>query len=758
MKICLSIFALVVVAGSAFAQRTPVRTAISYVDPFIGTESDGNVFPGASLPFGMVKLGPDCGDRTRNQGYAADGAIQGFSHVHVSGTGGGPKYGNLLVMPFSGTSQRTDFSSARSNETASPGYYGVTLKEGNIRVGLTVTRHAAMHQYRFSSGGPSGVYIDLGSMLHPSFCKGCAEDQQLVGAEIEQINNSTVEGYTRVRGGWNEGGPYTVFFSAVTSKPMTGLEIIADGKRVPSSMAADNGRPVAAVLTFNTSADETVQMKVGISFLGTLRARQNREREIPSWDFNSVKQSAEAEWQRYLDRITVSTRTDSLKTIFYSALYHALLQPTDRSGENPLWQSEQPYYDDYYAIWDTYRATHPLITLIAPDEQVKMVNSLLDIYSHEGYMPDARSGNETGRTQGGSNCDVLIADAWAKGLKGIDYRLGLEAMIKNATVPPGGDERKWGRGGLPDYNSVGYVSTTYERAGSRTVEYAYNDYCIAQVAKGLGLDSIYRTYLPKASNWTNLWKPVSFAGATGFIMPRKANGKWDEDYRGRTWDWQKGWQPVFPYNTLTAGSWPDFFYESHSWEYSLYVPQDAALLIKKCGGKEKFISRLDTFFSRNYFNISNEPGFFTPCLYAYAGRPDKTADVVRNTIGRKYNTGKSGLPGNDDSGSMSAWLVFNSMGFFPNAGQDVYVITAPHFDTVTLRGGPKPFIITARNLSAKNRYIRSATLNGKPLPRAWLHHAEIAAGGTLALEMTNNPLQWKPVQAPPSLSDEATTN
>ncbi len=278
--------------------------------------------------------------------------------------------------------------------------------------------------------------------------------------------------------------------------------------------------------------------------------------ELAHWDFEKVKKDAAAQWNTKLNTITASTKNEDQKKIFYSALYRTMLMPVDRSGENPKWTSKTPYYDDFYCIWDTYRATHPLLTLIQKDQQIAMINSLLDIYKQEGYMPDARSGNYTGRTQGGSNTDVLIADAYVKGLERIDYNEGLKAMIKNAEFPPGGDERKWGRGGLQDYNTIGYVSTAFERAGSRTMEYAYNDYCIASVAKGLGKDSIARKYLQRSSNWENIWNAqIQSQGSSGFVWPRQKDGSWDQNW-----------------NVHQSEGWRGWLYEGNSWEYSLYVP------------------------------------------------------------------------------------------------------------------------------------------------------------------------------------------
>jgi putative alpha-1,2-mannosidase len=480
---------------------------------------------------------------------------------------------------------------------------------------------------------------------------------------------------------------------------------------------------------------------------------------------------ARNEWTTYLSRIRVDSPSKTEKIKFYTALYHAMMQPVDRTGENPLWTGKEPCYDDFYCIWDTYRTSHPLFILFAPEIQADITRSLIDIYEHEGYIPDARSGNSSGRTQGGSNSDMLIAEAILKELPGIDAEKGYQSMIKNAEVPPGGDERLLGRGGLRDYNSIGYVSTDFERAGSRTVEYAANDWAIALSAKKLGKEADYQNYAKRAGNWENLWKPIEHSGATGFIMPRKASGEWDENYRDKLWSWYTETPPgelgLIPYSSipdnylskdpftpLSGGSWPDFFYESHSWEYSFYVPQDMKRLIEKCGGAEAFVARLDIFFGKNYFQMSNEPGFLTPCLYNYAGRPDKTAETVTRLLKTHYTDKPSGLPGNDDSGAMSSWFAFQMMGFFPVAGQDIYLIGTPKFSRTAISiGSGKTLVILAEGLSDRNIYVASATINDKTLDQNWFRHSDIKDGGTLRLIMTDTPGTWGTKVPPPSRSD-----
>ncbi|HVK97919.1 MAG TPA: GH92 family glycosyl hydrolase [Flavisolibacter sp.] len=735
-KIFLPLFVLL--CASITKAQDKNLNLVKYVDPFIGAVGEGHIFPGASLPYGMVKLGPDYMPMNANSGYNADGALKGFSHVHVSGTGGPPKYGNVLVAATTGALNINDYTTPRANEKASPGFFSVTLQKYGVNAEFTVTHSVGFHKYSSQKQEPLNILFDLESFLSWGGYKEEGElDQELVGSEIKILSPTEVEGYTRVRGGWNVGEAYTVYFYAILDKPATEFGTWKSGKLAKGVKEQyDSGTATGAYFTFNKGG-ETVKMKVGISFLSTGKAKQNIQTEVNHWDFEKVKTDAANEWNKKLNTVIATTKNEDQKKIFYSAIYRTMLMPVNRSGENPKWTSNVPYYDDFYCIWDTYRATHPLLTLIQKEEQIDMINSLLDMYKQEGYMPDARSGNYTSRTQGGSNTDVMIADAYVKGLQGIDYNLGLKAMLKNAEVPPGGDERRYGRGGLRDYNTIGYVSTDFERAGSRTMEYAYNDYCIALVAKGLGNDSIAKKYNKQSANWMNIWNPnIKSDGTTGFIWPRKRDGSWDPNW-----------------NVHQSEGWRGWLYEGNSWEYSLYVPHDVSGLINKAGGSAAFQKRLDTFFTKNsqtfhswlndYYNVNNEPAFLTPTLYNNIGKPFKTSETVRSIIMKGYTTKPDGLPGNDDAGSMSAWYAFHAMGFFPVAGQDLYMITTPMFESVVIHlGDNKELKIVTKGLSPENIYIKSAKLNGKKLDRSWFTHTEIKNGANIEFEMSSKPSDW----------------
>ncbi len=688
-----------------------------YVDPRIGSEGLGRVFPGPSMPFGMVKPGPDCTVKP-NAGWAPmPEIVTGFSQTHVSGTGGGQKYGNVLVQPFIGNDEVSDFEQKRMSEDISLGYYTTTFENG-IKTEITTAERCAFYRIRYplSNKKPS-LFIDASHYLGKSNIPDLREAQQFVGAEVEVINDHEVRGFTRIRGGWNNGSAYTVYFCLQTDKPFQSI------------VKEDNQK---AVLHFG---DTLVNVKIGISFISSLQAKRN----IPETTFDTQLSLLRQSWEKILSRIHIEG-TEEQKRMFYTGIYHTCLMPVNRTGENPSW-TETPYYDDYYAIWDTYRTSTPLITLLDEQREVDIVNSLLNIYKREGYMPDARSGNCNGRTQGGSNAEVVIADAFVKGLQGIDYELALEAMLKDADVDPGADHEKHGRGGLTEYNTLGYIPYGIDRAGNRTVEYAYDDYCIALVAKGLGREDLYERFMKQSDNWRNLWRSdYEWDGVKGYIMPKDKNGVWLDSV---PWGHSKVYHPRIPYTPITKVApwylpwWSTFFYEALSAEYSLSIPHDVPGLIEACGGEETFMRRLNLFFERKRYNVANEPSFLTPCLYHWLGRPDLTSDRVRQIITDNYNDSPTGLPGNDDSGAMSSWLVFHMMGLYPNAGQDYYLLHAPLLKAYTMQlcNGN----IIHATVKGKGTHYEKVTFNGKELKDARISHQQLMTGGELVFYRKASP-------------------
>jgi len=628
-----------------------------YVDPRIGSEGEGRVFIGPSAPFGMVKPGPDAISMP-NAGWAPmPEAVKGFSQTHVSGTGGGQKYGNVLIQPILKTDKPSQqgvlmpdgtvlhvpvYEQMRRKEKIALGYYACTYYN-NIKTEITTTPRCAFYRFRHADA----LFIDPVSFLGMDTIPNKREGQFLVAASICQTGTNEVSGYTTVRGGWNNGDPYRVYF-CIQSRF--------------SSVVIRGDKTAIASFSNNDSAE----VKIGISYVSVDQARKN----ISGLSFDEQRRALCAQWETRLGKVTYQGSEKEMR-MFYTALYHTLLMPVDKTGEAPSgYNIHKPYFDDYYAIWDTYRTSFPLLMEYYPEDAVR--------------MPDARSGDCNGRTQGGSNAEVVIAEAFARGLKGIDYNLALKAMLKDAEVPPTNDEKE-GRGGLKEYNTLGYVPYGIPRAGTRTVEYSYDDWCIAQVAKGLGKEKLYRKYLKRSKNWQNLWRSdYKWQGMRGFIMPKDAKGHWLDSV---TWGHSKVFSPKISYTPDTKVApwyiawWDTFFYEALSAEYSLSIPHDIPTLIKLCGGDSAFCHRLDIFFDNEHYNVGNEPSFLTPYLYAYIGRTDLASKRVASIVNKYYSDTPDGLPGNDDSGAMSSWLIWAMLGKYPVAGQDKYISIQPvHMD------------------------------------------------------------------------------
>ncbi|MCR5130990.1 MAG: GH92 family glycosyl hydrolase [Prevotella sp.] len=732
-----------ILSSVAFAQ------VWQYVDPRIGSVGVGRTFPGPCMPFGMVKPGPDCGILP-NAGWALMPApVFGFSQTHVSGTGGGQKYGNILIQPYLTEDTSESQSSAenscfqrdmgwltlpqqRANEDIALGYYSTTYENG-IQTEITTSDRCSFYRFRYPKNG--SLFVDATHFLGKDTVPNLRERQQFVDAHLEIIGNHEVTGYSTIRGGWNNGGPYTVFFCLQTDQPFSSDTCLVGDEAVTTSSSH-------AFLRFTSSL---VNVKIGISYVSIEQARRN----IPSHGFDTQLPLLQNAWEQQLSKIHL-TASEQQKRMFYTALYHTMLMPVDKTGETPFplpFREGQGvgYYDDFYAIWDTYRTSSPLLTLLCPERQIDIINSLLNIYTREGYLPDARSGDCNGRTQGGSNAEVVIADAFAKGLGRsssanedvIDYSLALEAMLKDATVPPADDEKE-GRGGLTEYNRLGYIPYGIDRAGNRTVEYAFNDWCIAQVAQGLGKKAVYKEYMAKSRNWKNLWRSdFEWDDMRGFILPKDADGRWMDSV---PWGRSKVFHPTIPYTPVTKVApwylpwWSTFFYEATSEEYSLSIPHDVPGLIRACGGKKAFRQRLDLFFEKGYYNVQNEPSFLTPCLYHWIGRPDLSSQRIHQIIRDHYTDAPDGLPGNDDSGAMSSWLAFHMMGFYPNAGTDYYLLSLPILPsyTFTLSNGRTLHVST---IGAGDTF-HSVTFNGKKLKNARITHTELMKGGELVFVKT----------------------
>lgn len=696
-----------------------------YVDPRIGSEGLGRTVVAPSCPFGMVKPSPDCTPSPNSGWLPMPERVDGFAQVHVSGTGGGPKYGNILIQPFTGELEGRHHYAHRRTEEIALGYYSAVYEENDIKTEVTTAQRASFYRISYPAGSQAALLVDAGFFLGENPVPKAREAQQFEASFTEAVSDYEVRGWSRISGGWNNGAPYTVYFHLCSDTPFSAVK-----------HWEENGRQ-GELLSFTGG---TVGIKIGISFLSMDKALQNLKEDIPHWSFGKVRKDCVAQWRKELEKIRVKG-DKAHKRMFYTGLYHTMLMPVDRKGEWEKAAPDEPYYDDYYAIWDTYRSSTPLLAIMDPQREAEIVNSLLTIYKHDGFLPDARSGNSNGRTQGGSNAEIVIADAFVKNLPGIDWELALQAMINDAEVVPEDDEAE-GRGALMEYNSLGYVPWGIDRAGNRTVEYAMCDYAIYVVAKGLGHNDIAEKYLKRSSNWKNLWREDTVCDSVaGFIMPRDASGRWLDDL---PFGHSRVSRPTYRYTTTMFEGpwytkwWSSFFYEASSWEYSLSVPHDVPGLIQACGGEEAFEKRLDTFFGHGYYNVNNEPSFLTPCLYHWIGKPEKTSARVLQIIRDCFNDGPAGVPGNDDSGAMSSWLAFHMTGIYPLAGDTLYVIHTPVFKESSYKlANGKTFTIKADGLSGEKDRIASIKLNGKPHPSFFLSHSELMQGGVLELKMTS---------------------
>ncbi|WP_125721885.1 GH92 family glycosyl hydrolase [Flavobacterium ustbae] len=709
--------------------------ATNYVDPFIGTGGHGHTYPGATVPFGMLQVSPDNGISSWDwcSGYHySDSIVSGFSHLHLSGTGIGD-LADILFMPtnkkldLTAKAASRDFLPYKSkyshvNEKATPGSYQVFLEDPKINVELTSTQRTAYHKYTYAANDKQSVVVDLGFAIN-------WDKATKTAIKIEDEN--TISGF-RYSTGWAKN--QKVFFVAKFSKPITESILTADKKVVSGGNA--EGENTALQLFFDSKNSNQLDVKVALSSVSVENAKLNLDTE--KQDFEKVKSKAAADWNKALSKITVETPVDSLKTIFYTALYHAQVAPVTYSDKNGQFRTEDDKIvtaKDYTAystlsLWDTFRAENPLLTILEPTKVSDLVNSMLAYYETKKILPVwTLYANET-NTMTGYHSIPVIVDAYFKGIKGFDAEKAYEAM-KSTMMQ---DER-----GLNFYKQYGYIPyTLLDESVTITLEYAYDDWCVAQMAKALGKQADYELFSKRSKAYEHL-----FDSKSGFMRGKSQDGK--------------SWNEPFDPKHSNHREHTDYT-EGNAWQHSWFVPHNVDNFIKLHGGNETFTKRLEQLFTESSeitgSNVSadisgligqyahgNEPSHHIAYMFNHAKQPWRTQYWVRHILDTQYNTTANGLSGNEDCGQMSAWYVFSSMGLYPmNPASGEYEIGSPIFEKSTLNlPNGKTFVIEAENVSKQNFYIQSATLNGKPFNKTAITHQEMQNGGILHFVMGSQP-------------------
>ncbi|KAK1834212.1 glycoside hydrolase [Podospora conica] len=763
----------------SLAQEIEYYDILPYINPLIGTSNGGNVFAGATLPYGMAKAVADTNSTSNQGGFTLDGAaVTGFSVMHDSGTGGSPSLGNFALFPFTGCpdndinncvypkKDRANFGGFnKESVTAKPGLFGLSLDSG-IRVDMTTTQHTSLFKFNFPPVGPDGeeskplILLDLTDLSDSRHDNASISIDRFTG---RMVGNAT---FSASFGSDN----YVLYFCTDFKGPTLRRTGIFVNSRASSDIldltisrgVNQNPLPGGAFAQF-MFANEAIFARTGTSFISPQKACFYAETEIPDFDFLEVYEDAAEEWRDKFSTIRVSNESVNKSTLtnFYSGIYRTMLNPQNYTNENPQWASAEPYFDSFYCIWDMFRSQLPLLTILDPVALAEMIRSLIDTYRNVGWLPDCRMTFSKGYTQGGSNADVVLADAYLKGIdSGIDWDDGFAAVVKDAEEEP----FDWcceGRGGLDSWKALGYIPAedfdykgfgTMTRSISRTLEYAYNDFCIAQMAARMNKPDEQQKYLASSNNWQNLFKPNQTShwwngtdtGFTGFFEPR---------YLNQTWGYQDPLNCSHLDNhtgcslTVHGGE----TYESSIWEYNFYVPHDQGTLISHLGGPSTYTRRLSYLHDQNITYIGNEPSFLTVFQYHYAGRPCLSSRRAHSYIPSAFSPSPGGLPGNDDSGAMGSFLAFAMMGMFPVAGQDVYLVTPPFFREVEVTSAVTGRTARIRSVmeagegeweEGRAYCVRRAEVDGEVWERSWVDHGFWTEGRELVLWLGREEGAW----------------
>ena len=752
-RVSITVLVLVACGAEAFA-RGP-DDAYSAVDPFIGTQDGGHTFPGATVPFGMIQLSPDTQTRYYKQSYPwaggyqyRDATILGFSYTHFSGAGHSD-LGDVLTVPIAGevrlepgdadkplSGYRSRFS--HDSERAEPGYYAVTLSDYGVRAELTASARVGLQRYTFPAGKPAHILVDLRSSIYDYPGK-------VLWSRIRVRPDGAVTGYRETRG-WAP-GRQLYFAMRFSRAPLT--QHIHDREPKPDydpkfspwggrdDVVSREGRGLVAVFDFGVLPSAPVLVKVAISAVGEESALRNLDEEVPQWDFDARRAAAAAAWRKALAALDIEA-AEPMRRMLYTALYHSLLAPSVmmdvdgsyRGPDHEVHHADGFTFRSTFSLWDTYRALHPLLILLRPEsDNTDFIRSLLVSrrWSPDGVLPVWQFAGQETWTMIGYHAVPVIADAYLKGIHGFAADEALEAMVASATHPQ--------YAGLDQYMKLGWVPADIEREGaSKTVEYAYDDWTIARMASAMGRADVASRFTARAHNWGNV-----FDDKTGFVRARNSDGRFRE-----------------PFDPAVAGDGD--YTEGNAWQYSWYAPQDTAELIRRMGGDQRFVQKLDALFDSKvdpasfagvedisgligFYAHGNEPSHHIGYLYVYAGSPWRTQERLGQIVASQYHASADGLSGNDDLGQMSAWLIFTALGFYPvTPGSGEYVIGRPFVSHAVMHlPNGKRFSIVADNLSDANGYVGAVRLNGKPLPRCYIRHEEIMAGGELHFIMQPRP-------------------